>query len=589
MKCTINDNGVIGLLGATDGVKRDAAHWFGAKERNGVMIIPHRKIHALISYYRPEVDQRLASWIDQQFSTSEIFKRISPHLKAYRGGYEAVAVARAIGSRCHGLFCGMGGGKTTMACEIALQTGPTLLIVPPLVWDNAYVNSEPGKDGKPQGDLTRWYKKKLRWAEVLGSRKQAERTGALRNPADIYAVSSHLLHVLVHELKDIPFATIIIDESAMIKDYNSAMATAVEEIAPYARFRFVLSADPSPNDIGDLWPQANFIDSNIFGSAADFEHDYGKRGRWKVEYKNPLKNAAALEKLKNSGLFTSIPANVFWPDAPGYDIEKVVVPLNDAEREAYDSMRESLAVRIGDHTITDGSELERTMKLRELAGGFIYASERGKLKAVPVEPGRLATKQKALIHLLKNQCKGQQVIIWVHFRCEYDIVSTLLKKMGVKHGVLRGRDRNSRQAMIDFSAGRIRALVTHQRTASHGLRFPNCWNSIYLTLDYSNESFFQSIGRIHRPPQTRRCRVYLIIAKDTVDETICSALEGKSEHRRMVADALKPKESIHVKPSRTASRSRPPGQRRQGVVRGQDGKQRSGSGARRAGQRSSAR
>jgi len=571
MRCTINNNGVIGLLDAPEGIRRDAQHWFGAKERDGVLIVPHRKIHALISYYRPKVDQRLSDWIDQQFTAKEVFKRVSPHLKSYRGGYEAVAVARAIGTRRHGLFCGMGGGKTTMACEIALQTGPTLLVVPPLVWDNAYVNDEPDKDGKPQGDLTRWYRKKLRWVEILGSRKQAERTGALRNPADIYAVSSHLLHVLKDELKDIPFATIIIDESAMIKDYNSSMAKAVEEIAPYAHFRFVLSADPSPNDIGDLWPQVNFVDPNIFNSAADFEADYGKRGRWKVEYKDPYKNAAALEKLKNSGLFTSIPQQVFWPNAPGFRIEKVMVSLNDAERAAYDAMRESMSLRLGGQTISDGSELERTMKLRELAGGFVYSNNR---KAIPVEPGKPTTKQRALVHLLRNQCKGQQVIVWVHFRYEYDVVSKLLQKMGIKHGILRGRDRHSRQAMIDFAAGRIRVLVTHQRTASHGLRFHNCYNSIYLTLDYSNEAFYQSIGRIHRPPQTRQCRIWLIIAQKTVDEAICEVLEGKSEHRRMVAEALKPKEPIHVRPAATRQDHPKPG-RGQSVVQDQHGRDRS--------------
>lgn len=114
-----------------------------------------------------------------------------------------------------------------------------------------------------------------------------------------------------------------------------------------------------------------------------------------------------------------------------------------------------------------------------------------------------------------------------------------MSALGISHGTLRGRDKHSMDALRRFLKRKIRVLITHQQVAGHGLRFPQCRHAIYYSVDWSNDRFQQSLRRFWRPPQKRSCRVWLLMAENTVDHDIVSALEGKANWRDICRRTLR--------------------------------------------------
>jgi hypothetical protein len=116
----------------------------------------------------------------------------------------------------------------------------------------------------------------------------------------------------------------------------------------------------------------------------------------------------------------------------------------------------------------------------------------------------------------------------------------VLTKWGISHGFLTGRDGKSFQAMRDFTGRKIRFLVTHPRTASHGLRFPQCRNQIFYSMMYSPDEFTQARLRTYRPPQVRDCYQYLLLCEGTVDEEIWAVQQGHQQWHEMAHRILAP-------------------------------------------------
>lgn len=62
---------------------------------------------------------------------------------------------------------------------------------------------------------------------------------------------------------------------------------------------------------------------------------------------------------------------------------------------------------------------------------------------------------------------------------------------------------------------------------------------VFLSLPWSLELYEQTVGRLHRSGQSRDVWVYLLMAKDSVDEKIWDALRDKRGVSDIAMEALK--------------------------------------------------
>ena len=68
--------------------------------------------------------------------------------------------------------------------------------------------------------------------------------------------------------------------------------------------------------------------------------------------------------------------------------------------------------------------------------------------------------------------------------------------------------------------GDFMILIANPAAAREGLTLTSANNAIYLDRNFNLVDYLQSQDRIHRISQTKECRIYKLIAKNTIDEYI---------------------------------------------------------------------
>lgn len=518
MKLTIDEKGRPLVVDYSPRLKPLLVKWFASGETKRGLLVDKRRVIALTMHYgsKLEVDERAQAWVDT-YLTKIVPKRIGEHLRSKGREYQHKTVLAMFRERSLGCFIDAGGGKTVLVLEFAKHIGPTLVVVPPVIWYDAYIGSKE----KP-GDLTTWYRG-LKVADAISPNTKSGRVAALRQRADIYAVSPYTIGGLLQEIRDLPLAGIAWDESSLGRNPDSQLAKTMIAISGRTEFKQAFSADPIPNSAGELWSQYEFLKPGLFGTWNKFGRTYGETGRYGFMFRDIDAALSAVDVIRPHSVMLS--QDHFWPDKPDLSMKRVFVDLGRREQRAYDAMAEEYAFRPdGDEaeTITadDKTGMGRRMKLRQMTAGFIY-DDRGNAHWTGER-----TKLNAIKKLVKKAHR-EQWVVWCQFKEEGALIAQTLEEEGYTVAPLISESMSSKDALDDFKARRKQVLVSHTSQASHGVRLAQCRNMIFASLTYDNDAVYQAIRRIYRPPQKRDCRVYFLLARGTVDEEIFSQLAEK--------------------------------------------------------------
>ena len=147
-------------------------------------------------------------------------------------------------------------------------------------------------------------------------------------------------------------------------------------------------------------------------------------------------------------------------------------------------------------------------------------------------------------HPIKGDVKGE-AIIWprsehlfqaLRLSCaktreEIRAIIELFRKNKITtaayYGDVKTADRE--KAIDDFQEGRIKAFIGQQQAAGIGLTLTAAQTAIYYSNDFNLEYRLQSEDRCHRKG-TKGNVVYIdLVAEDSIDETIATALQRKSD------------------------------------------------------------
>jgi hypothetical protein len=515
------------LSGFTDALAPRLRKWFGlpGSVEGGIAIAP-RRVLALTQHYRGriELSDTVRRWLDD--GLLGISKKLSRHLHDYRGGYQVPIMTEAFSKRSFGAYLDAGAGKSVLACEFAKHLGPTLLVVPPIIWRSAYLGDD--------GDLTRFYPG-LRVVDATEGAGADRRRAALQEPADLYAVSPYTIGGVLRELLDLPIAGIVWDESSLGRNPRSNLSQTMRRLASKSEFKLGMSADPCPNNVGELWAQIDFLEPGRLKSYDAFCGKYGERTRYGYSFPDTDKAVEAVSEVRDR--IVMLPQQDFWHDRPRLNLITVPVELGPKERQAYDAMDVEYALRnVGEHDVVVEDEMSKRMKLRELTFGFVFdhrkdahwVGERSKLRAI--------------MGLIKRATR-EQWIIWTQFRPEADLIVESLRRANVTCAALLESDRDmarsSDENLAAFQKRRFQVLITHTKSAAHGVRLTNACNMVFSSLTDDNDAVYQATRRIYRPPQHKDCNVYFLVANRTVDEQIMAGLRLKMEWRAKLLAALR--------------------------------------------------
>lgn len=343
-------------------------------------------------------------------------------------------------------------------------------------------------------------------------------------PALVYALNYESLTKYQPILLNKDFDCFVLDESTYIKNHKAKRTKAAMVLAKYIPYVYVLTGNPAPNSLLELWPQMYCITPECLGNnfyafrnkyfyPADF-HRY----TWKPYDPNRIIN-----KVKKYAIFMR---KKDWLDLPEKTFINRHIVADSKMAKYYERMRRDRIAELGDGVVTSVTKISQIMRLREITSGFIQDGDKWEWIS--------DTKIKELDHLLEEI--QDQVFIWTNFRVEADY---LAKRYNAPMIVGGDTEESRRQIIEEFQQGKHRILIATMATISHGVTFINCNHVVYYSLTYSLDQYLQSQDRFHRIGQKNPVTYYHLLVKGTIDEIILRVLQYKEDIRQACVDILK--------------------------------------------------
>lgn len=367
------------------------------------------------------------------------------------------------------IFADCGMGKTAMQLEWANHVPGRVLILAPLA-----VASQTVREGEKFG------------IHVMQAREGGSHLGKI-------TITNY---EMLDRFDPAMFKGIVLDESSILKSYDGKTRTQIIDAFSQTPFKLACTATPAPNDFMELGNHAEFLGvmSRTEMLSMFFVHDGGETQQWR------LKGHAESEFWK---WLASWAVCIRKPSDLGYEDGDFVLP------------------EIVMHQVT--------VKVDEPTSGFLF----------PVEAQTLQERLKARRDTISERvadcaavanATDEPFLIWCNLNEESASI-----KAAVRGAVeVKGADspEHKEKAMLGFSAGDIRALVTKPSIAGFGMNWQHCSNMAFVGLSDSYEQFYQAVRRCWRFGQKKPVNVYVITA-ETEGAVVANIKRKESDAMRM--------------------------------------------------------
>lgn len=341
--------------------------------------------------------------------------------------------------------------------------------------------------------------------------------------ANIYIVNYEAIIAELHRIKRFCKSwnkvAIVLDESARIKNHKSKTAQAIFELRAMSYKRIIISGTPVANKPFDLWSQFFFLDGGVLlgDSYDEFKVRYDDKRDGYEEKLLELQNvveANSIRRLKKDVL-----------ELPEKHYENKFVELHGNQKRLYDKLKDELRLEVQDikgEIIFDEADniLKKMLRLTQISSNPAMID-----KSYKEVPAKFTLLDQLVVEIFK---KDEKVIIWTGFieniislQSRFSKYSPMLLYGGVP---IKERQQivNQFQNSTDY-----KLLIANPAAAREGLTLTSANNAIYLDRNFNLVDYLQSQDRIHRISQGKKCTIYKLIAKNTIDEYIDGALDFK--------------------------------------------------------------
>jgi len=296
------------------------------------------------------------------------------------------------------------------------------------------------------------------------------------------------------------FAGIVLDESSILKAHDGIMRNKIIESFQGTPFRLACTATPAPNDYMELGNHAEFIGTMTRAEMLSmfFVHDGGETQKWR------LKGHAQRD---------------FWRWLCSW-----AVMLKKPSDLGYDDSR---------FTLPELVMHEVCVKVEEPTTGFLFPVEASSL--LERLQARRDTAEERVKHCaaIVNSTKGP-FIVWCNLNDEGDRLIRAIP--GAVE--IRGSDSpdEKERAMLAFTRGDIRVLVTKPSIAGFGMNWQHCQNEAFVGLSDSYEQFYQAVRRCWRFGQERSVNVYVVFAE--TEGAVLANIRRKEQDAEKMAEEM---------------------------------------------------
>lgn len=424
-----------------------------------------------------------------------------------------------------GLFLDMGMGKTvTILTAIAelmynkLEVSKVLVIAPLRVAEDTWSR-----------EAEKWsHTTFLQVSKVLGPLKQRE--SALNQKADVYVINRENLVWLVDYIgKSWDFDMVVVDEFSSFKNSKSQRFKALRKVLPKIKRLVGLTGTPAPNTLLDLWPQMYLLDrgERLGKTKRAYLERYFTAGArnghvifdWKLR-----DGAEELIHHKISDICVSMKAED-WLDMPKRIDNTVAVTLPSKARAQYKELEKELLLEFENSDVVADSAAVLSNKLLQIANGAIY-DENQEYQEIHNK------KLEALVDIIEES-NGQPVLVFYSYKHDEKRLLKHLKKY-------RPEKLTDSKSIRKWNAGKTRVLLAHPASAGHGLNLQDGGHIVvWFGLTWSLELYQQANARLFRQGQKESVIIHHIVAKNTLDEKVITALSSKKLGQDALLEAVK--------------------------------------------------
>lgn len=376
----------------------------------------------------------------------------------------------------------------------------------------------------------------LRMSVMIGSVK--ERVIALKADADIYVINRENVKWLVDFFEQHhtpwPFDCVVVDEISSFKNYKSQRYKALRKVRPYIKRIWGLTGTPASNGLLDLWGEVAIIDQGrrLGRFIGRYREAYFRPGGMNpytgVVYNYvPLPGAEEAIYKKISDISVSMKAKDFLPDLPKCVTVNHMVEMSPAEKKLYESLRKNLVLTVDGDEIDAANAAVLSGRLLEMANGAVYNEDH--------EVIRIHDRKLEMLSDLIEEAVGQNVLIAYWYQHDRSRIIEYLKEQGITV-----RDLKSSEDVADWNAGKIPVALISPASAGHGLNLQHGGHIlIWISLCWSLEMRLQMDCRLNRQGQTEPVTIHNIVTKDTIDEDVLKALDGKNTTQENLIRAVR--------------------------------------------------
>jgi hypothetical protein len=305
------------------------------------------------------------------------------------------------------------------------------------------------------------------------------------------------------------FAAVVLDESSILKSFAGATCQALIQAFRATPFRLCCTATPAPNDHTELANHSDFLGIKRRQEMLTtwFLHDSGKTQDWRL-------------KGHAEGAFwtwmSSWAAFVRKPSDLGYDDGAFTLP----PLETHTHLVEAGARGVGPGALFETEALTLTDR-RAARKASLGARVEQAAALVAAEP-------------------DESWILWCDLNDESDaLAKTIPHAMEVRGShTLEQKE----EALIGFTVGGIRRLVTKSTICGFGLNWQHCARVCFVGISDSYEQRYQAIRRCWRFGQTRPVHIHDILGEH--ETAVLRNLERKHKEAERLAQGMQ----AHARP-----------------------------------------
>ena len=380
-------------------------------------------------------------------------------------------------------------------------------------------------------EIKKWeHLSNLTYSVAIGT--PTERLAALKADVDIVIINrENLAWLLDQDKKYLNFDMAVLDELSSFKA-ASGRTKAFIKLRPRLKRVVGLTGTPSSNGLMDLHYEFRCLDmgERLFRFIGQYRNAFFKPDRMNgnivYSYK-PLPLAEEEIYKRISDITISMKA-IDHLDMPELITTEYPVILDEKERAKYDEMKNDLIIQLPEGEVTAANAAALSNKLSQMANGAVYSDDEGIMNIHD-------RKLDALEDIIES-ANGKPILVAYWYKHDLERILKRLEKLKVVHEKI-----STNESIDRWNKGEISVGLIHPASAGHGLNLQEGGSTlVWFGLTWSLELYQQTNARLWRQGQKAQTVVVEhIICKDSIDERVMKALEGKDTTQKSLIDAVK--------------------------------------------------